>query len=287
MKAWKPALISLLGSWIWAQGPPATDIYTAQLDNTLKPGPFKNITDRNGYDNQPAFLSEEALLFTSIREDGQADIYRCSLSSGRIARLTYTQESEYSPTPLPDESGFSTVRVEFDGTQRLWAFPYEGGAGRLLLKQVKPVGYHAWLDANRVGLFILGEPHSLFLGNLRTQAAKRLVGGIGRGLSRMPGQNALAVVVKPTDRSWQILRVDLETGASSVLTETLANAEDFAWTPDGKALLMAQDAKLFRFEPEGDEQWRLLADLSSQGIKGVTRVAISPKMTRIAVVGTR
>ena len=63
--------------------------------------------------------------------------------------MTETVESEYSPTPLPAADGFSTVRVEQDGTQRLWAFDSSGGAPRLLLETIQPVGYHGWLGADR------------------------------------------------------------------------------------------------------------------------------------------
>lgn len=62
------------------QGPPATDIYVADLrvaHGRITVGAPVNVTARPGYDNQPFFLSDgRALLYTSIREDSQADIYR-------------------------------------------------------------------------------------------------------------------------------------------------------------------------------------------------------------------
>ena len=38
-----------------------------------------------------------------------------------------TPENEYSPQPIPDDDGFSVVRVEADGDQRLWRFGPAGG----------------------------------------------------------------------------------------------------------------------------------------------------------------
>jgi len=278
------AWIFIVVGTAWSQGPPPTDIFVADLGPDLKPGSFKNMTDRDGYDNQPAFLDENRLLFTSIRADGQADIYRLEVGGG-IERVTFTQESEYSPTPMPGGTRFSAVRVEFDGTQRLWAFPLEGGAGRLLLNRA-PVGYHAWLDAQRVGLFILGEPPSLHLGDLRRQTSRRLLGGIGRGLKRAPGPDALTVVEKPQSGSWRIVRVGLPDGESEALIDTLEGSEDFAWTADG-ALLMAKGAALYAAFPGREKTWRQIADLSGQGLSGITRIAVSPGMSRIALVANR
>ena len=66
-----------------ANAPPATDIYVADLRTVgrkLTVATPVNVTKRPGYDNQPFFLpSGHAFLYTSIREDGQADIYRYDL----------------------------------------------------------------------------------------------------------------------------------------------------------------------------------------------------------------
>ncbi|PYP63416.1 MAG: hypothetical protein DMD37_06350, partial [Gemmatimonadetes bacterium] len=141
-----------------AAAPPATDIYLADLrvvDGRVQVGTPVNVTARPGYDNQPFFLPDGgAFLYTSIRADSQADIYRYDLRTATSVRLTATRESEYSPTPLPDGSGFSAVRVEADSTQRLWAFDWDGARPRLVLDSIKPVGYHAWGDARTVALFV-------------------------------------------------------------------------------------------------------------------------------------
>src|SRR5258706_3624081 len=112
------------------QGPPATDIYLAELrvsHGRASVGVPVNVTARPGYDKQPMFLHDgRAFLYTSIREDSQADIYRYDIARRTSSRVTATRESEYSPTPLPDGTGFSVVRVEADSTQRLWAFDLDG-----------------------------------------------------------------------------------------------------------------------------------------------------------------
>src|SRR5437879_453999 len=148
-----------------AAAPPANDIYVASLrvvDGRVQVGTPVNVTARPGYDNQPFFLPDGgAFLYTSIRADSQADIYRYDLRTATSVRLTATRESEYSPTPPPDRPGFSAVRVEADSTQRLWAFDWDGARSRLVLDSIKPVGYHAWGDGRSVALFVLGAPPTL------------------------------------------------------------------------------------------------------------------------------
>ena len=154
--------------------PPATDIYLAPLsirdDGRPVVGTPVNITNRPGYDNQPSFTPDSrAILFTSIREDGQSDIYRYDIASKAIARVTSTPESEYSATVMPGGQRFSVIRVEHDSTQRLWSFALDGSDPQLLvLAALKPVGYHAWIDPNNLALFVLGNPNALVHYDLRS-----------------------------------------------------------------------------------------------------------------------
>src|ERR1041384_5315433 len=129
--------------------PPASDIFVLEVGTkknkkTKEVEPKfsepKKITDYAGYNNQPFFLPDgHRILYTSIR-NGQADVYQYDLKNGQTTQVTNTPESEYSPTLMPDGKNISVVRVEKDGTQRLWKFPLAGGPPSLLLSHVKPVG---------------------------------------------------------------------------------------------------------------------------------------------------
>ena len=137
--------------------PPDTEIYLASLTttgDTLTIGTPVNISNSPGYDNQPSFTPDgKSVLFTSVRGTRKPDpansaatgseIYRYDIASQRLTQLTDTPESEYSPTVTPDGQHFSTIRVEADGTQRLWRFAIDGKNPELVLADVKPVGYHA------------------------------------------------------------------------------------------------------------------------------------------------
>src|SRR5512142_3166495 len=84
--------------------PPGTDIYLAPLTvaaGRIGVGTAVNITNRTGYDNQPSFTPDGAsILYTSVREDGQADIWRYDLRDRSTHQVTHTPESEYSPTVM-------------------------------------------------------------------------------------------------------------------------------------------------------------------------------------------
>ncbi|MCZ8283993.1 MAG: hypothetical protein O9353_00930, partial [Bacteroidia bacterium] len=103
---------------------PETDLWLFSLekkDRVYQAVNPVNITNRPGYDNQPAFTADgKSILYVSIRDDGQADVYRYDLKSKLHTNLTKSKVSEYSPTVLPDESGFSAVVVEADSAQRIW-----------------------------------------------------------------------------------------------------------------------------------------------------------------------
>src|SRR5882724_1465119 len=266
--------------------PPATDIFLIDLRTTpgghTKLGQPVKITTWPGYNNQPSFFPDgKSILYTSIREK-QADIYRYDIREAATTQITNTAESEYSPTLMPDRKSISVVRVEADGTQRLWKFPLGGGSPALILEKIKPVGYHLWVDDNTMALFILGKPNTLQLVDLRTGKAEVITENPGRILRRVPHENKFSFVHKVSDQEWLIKTFDLKTRAIATFIKTFPGAEDYAWTPAG-VLLMANGAKLFE-RKKSDYAWVELADFSNAGLKNITRIAVSPKGDRIAVV---
>lgn len=268
--------------------PPATEIYVAPIepstDGNVRIGAPENISKNPGYDNQPLFLPDgTALLFTSMRDGKQTDIYQYSLASRVLTALTATTESEYSPKPTPD-GRFSVIRVESDGSQRLWAFPLKGGAPALLLPDVKPVGYHAWADDNTVVLFVLGNPPTLRIADVKTGKADTIGERPGRCLWKTPGGTISFVQKGVAKEPWWIVELDVRTRKMTTVTETLEGREDYAWLPDGR-LLMASGSKVFIWGKDNRVQvWQEIADLASSGLANITRLAVSSDGKRLALV---
>jgi hypothetical protein len=243
------------------------------------------ITDWAGYNNQPSFLPDgKGIFYTSIR-DKQADIYRYNIRDSSTVQITNTPESEYSPTLMLDEKSISVVRVEGDGTQRLWKFPLTGGAPSLILENIKPVGYHLWIDDHTLALFVLGKPNTLQLVDLRSGKAEVVADNPGRILRRVPHQNKISFVHKLSDQEWLVKTFDLKTRAVATFIKTFAGVEDYAWTPSG-LLLMANGSKVFS-RKKSDWAWVEVTDFGNAGLKNITRIAVSPKGDRIAVVSRR
>lgn len=264
-----------------------SDIWIADLTRdaggALSVGPPRQAIHRQGYDNQPYFTPQGgAFWFTALDEHTQqTDIWLYDLS-GPIQQVTVSApESEYSATAMPGGAAVSVVRVEADSAQRLWRVPLDGSEPSVLLPGVAPVGYHAWIDATRVALFVLGDPPTLRVADLGGGAARVIAEGIGRSIRSIPGEQAVSFVQIAPDGTATLSRYDGDTGQVNRLVETVGNGEFHAWTPDG-TVLMAEGATLFAWTP-GAEAWTRIGDLSEHRVR-ITRLAVSPDGTQIALV---
>jgi len=268
--------------------PPPPDVYAASI--TLQRGAATvgapmNITDRPGYDNQPSFTDDaRGVFFTSVRDDAQADIYRYDLGTKRTTRVTTTApESEYSATPIDGGSAISVVRVERDSAQRLWRFPLDGGAPTVILERVRPVGYYAWADDHTLALFVLGSPNTLQLADTRTGNSDTIATNIGRSLHRIPGTHRVSFVRKAGPTEWWIESLDPASRDTARLVRLPEGIEDYAWLPDG-SILCGRESTLLRWSGMAGDEWRQIADLSTAGVKGITRLAVNPRGDRIVFV---
>jgi Tol biopolymer transport system component len=269
------------------QAPPGTDIWLATLtqgaNGALGIQDALNVTQRPGYDNQPYFLPDgSAFLYTVIDEAGQADIWRYDLAAGTARQVTHTApESEYSPTPMRG-GGFSVVRVEADSAQRLWRFDADGTNPTLLIEGIQPVGYHAWSDTATAVLYVLGDPPTLEVARPGAGAGTPAARDVGRSLQRIPGGNDVSYVQRLADGGTEIRRLHPSTGTWEPLIAGLQGGDFHAWTPDG-TLLQAHEGRVYAWRP-GTADWSQIADLSPLGI-AITRIAVSPDGSRIALVG--
>ena len=293
-------LFAFLAAAVLQQPPPATEVYLASLTvdkQTVTLTAPVNISNNPGYDNQPAFTPDGgAVLFTSVRGDRKpdpansasigSDIYRYDISAKQVAQLTNTPESEYSPTVTPDGQHISVIRVEADGTQRLWRFTIDGQSPALVLTDVKPVGYHAWADANTLGLFVLGEPATFQVADVRTGKAEVVATNIGRSIQRIPG-GGISYVQRATKEGATTMTVmewrpDARISAPLVVLPQGAMQADLAWTPDG-VMLMASGGKLYGWR-RGQPALTVVADLDAAGLRAVSRLAVGPRGDRLAIV---
>ena len=264
------------------QQPPATEIYLASFADAsrVSAGSPINITNNPGYDNQPYFLRDSSgVLFSSNRDGKQNDIYRYDITSQTVTQVTSTPENEYSPTITPDGKTFTTIR---GAEQRLWRFNPDGSDAGMVWGDRGLIGYHAWITPQQLGAFVLGKPNTLELIDLQARTSEAVESNIGRSLHIRPGRGTFTFVHKPADGAWVIKELDPKTRKIDTLTPTVSGSEDFAWTPSG-LIVMGAKSKLFSWESSKDG-WREIADLGTQGVTAITRLAISPDGRWIAMV---
>ena len=271
------------------QASPGTDIWAFRLSangSALDLNSVVRVTARSGYDNQPHFPpGQRSILYTAIDSVGQADIWSFDLRSRERTNLTRSAlESEYSATVTPSLARFSAIRVEEDSTQRLWTFESGGTNPEVLLPNIQPVGYHAWLDDDRLALFVLGSPATLQIASVSGGTGRIVAENIGRSLHRIPERETVSFVQLEQGGIGWITEFDPETDQASSIAPLLEENEFYAWASDG-TLIMGQGSKLFRWVPGESESWEELADLSPAGILSISRIALSREGGWIAVVG--
>ena len=274
--------------------PPATDIFLAPLRiQRGKPivGRPVNVTARPGYDNQPSFTPDSrAILFTSVRGDKQADIYRYDLPTKSTSRVTNTVESEYSATVFGDGSRFSVIRVEADSTQRLWSFRLDGSDPSLVFDAIKPVGYHAWVDSTTVAMFLLGKPNALVLGDTRSGRVDTLARDVGRSLLRLPNGDGFSFLQHMSDSSWVLTAVDVRGSGRERRTVPMplirmpVGADYVAWLEPAVAIAGSGSKVLIWRGSEKNGQWTDLVDLSGYGLRNISRLTLSPDHVWLALV---
>ncbi|MGE0463410.1 MAG: TolB family protein [Vicinamibacterales bacterium] len=169
------------------------------------------LTTSPGCEDQPFFdPDEQRVLFTANRDGEQTDIYEFDRRTGATRQLTRTPEGEYSPTihtvrpsaTALSRDGFTVIRVEADGTQRLGQFDRQGQDPVLVLADIRPVGYHAWMDADRLALNVLGTPATLQVARVSTGRAEIVARDIGRTLPLVPGTGRVSFVQRQADDAY-------------------------------------------------------------------------------------
>jgi len=244
----------------------------------------KNITNHPGYDNQPSFNRDEPVIYyASFNDEGRSDIKTYNYETAKTASITTTNEREYSPTQTPDKNYLSCIIQRDNGAQDLGKYPIEGGDPYVIIDN-KTVGYHVWVDNSHLAMFILGDPNTLHYMRLPTKEDTVLAQNIGHSLHLIPGERAISFVHKISVTDWRIKKLDTETMKIIALASTLPGREDIAWTPDGR-IISSDGSKIYILNPHKENTWKEIPLLAGgELLKGVTRLAVSPKGDKLAVV---
>lgn len=242
----------------------------------------KNITHHKGYDNQPSFHPSSAIVYyASFNDSGRSDIRYYNYKTEKAGAVTVTNEREYSPTVTPDGKYLSCIIQRDNGAQDLGKYPIGGGEPIILISTLK-VGYHVWLDAVNLLLFVLEDSgrNSLHHYQLETGQDKIIVNSPGRSLHAIPGTKQFSFIHKEHKDSWKIRRYDPAGGTITDIAPTLTGREDITWL--SKDLVLSSDGNtLFYLDLKKGTSWE---PIQTSGLKGISRLAFNRKAGKLAVV---
>ncbi|MCS6916529.1 MAG: hypothetical protein RMK52_01835 [Chitinophagales bacterium] len=314
----------LMAAWAVAQPDlPDTDIYLMDITTNAKGKlVFENprkITKNPAYDNQPWWYPDgSAILYTSVPAESdtpRADINKFILATGRTLTVINTpRTSEFSPMLMADKTHISVVRIlEDNQTQVLAKCADVNDECKTLFPRLLGVAYYTWLDNNRVAMALLTSEEELVLtiGNVATGRVDTIAQNVGRCVQRVPGKNPMLAFVDKNKKTWTIRLYDGRSGKISDLVPVAeAEAEDFAFMPDG-SILMGGGSVLYRYQTpalqpttrtpappakSGKEEakkqeekkssglWEKAADFSQSPVRQFYRLAVSPNGDKLALV---
>lgn len=287
MKKISALTIFCLGS-ILCVAQPNTEVYL--FDFNQKGEDFSvsnpiNISDNNGYDNQPSFTEDgKSVLFASTR-NGQTDIVWYDIETGTKKWISDTPGGEYSPVLMSDGKNISAVRLDPDGLQLLYKYSIEDGSSEVLIPELT-IGYYAWFLRPKLIAFVLGEPATLQEIDLKTGEAEIMYKNPGRSIHYIPGSKKYSFIDKSDSDNWKIMQaVPGNTEWTNEITSTLASSEDMVWV-NMHTIVMGKDDKLYFFDIRRQTKgWQLLADFADYKLTGITRLAYTRGKLAVVVSG--
>ncbi len=272
-------------SQLFAQ--PDTEVHLVDLEisnGEIKLSNPRNISNNQGYDNQPSFYDENTVLFASTRA-GQTDILKFNILEGSTASwLTDTPTgSEYSPFRIPESNAISAIRLDLDGLQRLYEYNTENDSTKVVVKGAK-IGYYLWYTPDMLVATVLVENRmDLIVSFLEDEGKFTTVQkNVGRSLLSIPNTDLVSYISKENSENWELKSLNPATGATKKITD-LGNTADICWLPDG-TLIAGKGNALYKFHPKNDETWSLLQRFPNKNITNITRLAVNQNATRLVFV---
>jgi hypothetical protein len=274
-------LISMLG---FSQ--PNTDVFLFDLNTengVFELSNLKNISNKEGYDNQPSFLDNNTILYAGTRK-GQTDIVKYTIKYDSKIYINLTEGSEYSPLKIPNQKAISAIRLDKDGTQKFYKYSLRNGESEILVDDLI-IGYHVWFNADILVSSVLEDGGmSIYTTNFKEKENYKVEAKVGRSLHKIPNTNLISYISKTNDSLWKIKSLNPTTGKTKSIVATLPNSNDMCWLSPS-TMLMGKDDMLYKFTPSKDEDWKEVASLKEYSITNITRLVVSPDGTKLALVG--
>lgn len=265
---------------------PNTEVYLFDMEyarDNFALSNFRNISSDEGYDSQPSFQSDNLVLFAG-NNGGQTDIAQYHIGFKR--KFWFHEDSassQYSPQRIPNSQHVLSVHLDSTGYQRL----FHHHLTSLEYKEAHPdlqVAYFAMYDENTLVGSVLGEDGlDLVVANLQTEQVDTLAYNAGRSFHKIPNTENMSYTYVNEEGNHDVYQLDMKSFESFFMAQLPIGVQDHAWLNE-TVMLIGSGSKLYLYDLFGDGVWTEVADLSHHKIENITRLAISPDGTKLALV---
>lgn len=264
---------------------PNTDVFLLDISTktgTIELSNIRNISNNEGYDNQPSFLDSNTILYAGTR-NGQTDIVKYNINYDSKIFINHTEGGEYSPLKIPNKNEASAVRLDKDGKQRLYTYNLRNGESSELVKDLV-VAYYTWVNESSIVAAVI-EESGLILYTINVHDGTSIKHGlkVGRSFHKIPNSNLVSFVSKEND-VWQIKSLNPKTGTIKLIANTMKDVEDICWL-NNNTILSGKESILYKLTIQEDNNWKKVADLQSKGISKITRLATNTESNMLLIAG--
>ncbi len=287
-KSFYPFLFLFVTGFIFAQ--PSTEVYVMDLKfdyTNFEVSNFENISNNEGYDNQPSFYSDDLISYAR-NQNSTTDIAMYSLSKGEIIwQNSLTDGGEYSPTKIPKSNHIAAVRLDSSRLQRLYKYHYKTKDPSLLINDLQ-VAYFAFYNHKTLVASVLnGANLDLVVSDLKKNKVDTLLTRVGRSIHKVPNtKKTMSYTVVNEEKNLDVYQLDMDSLESFFVAQLPIGIQDHIWL-DEATLLIGSNDKLYLLDLFGNGDWKLVVDLSTYNIKEISRLAISPDKSKLAIVAEK
>ena len=154
------------------------------------------------------------------------------------------------------------------------------------LKQLKDVAYFHFYTNNILVSAVLGENTlDLVVSNLQEKTNDTLLIDVGRSIHRVPNSKYVSYTALNEEKNHDLYLLEIDGDLESYFVCQLPiGVEDYTWLNDTQILIGSRN-KLYVYDTMENEDWIEVADLSLFKIKDISRLSVSPKGSKLAIVG--
>ena len=278
-------LLLLISSYTYSQL--NTEVYLCDIQleyDGLIVSNFQNISNNEGYDSQPAFANNNQVLFAANNQ-GQTDIAFYDISTKTKNWFhTKTSGGEYSPKQSPNsKTNISAVRLDLDGLQRLYLYDTVSQGNTELIEGIQ-VAYYDFYTADTILAAVLSEGAlDLVLSNLKSKKTDTILRNVGRSIHRVTSSKTMSYTAVNEDKNQDLYLLDIDTMESFFVCQLPIGVQDYTWLNDSQ-ILIGSGSKLYIYDTFLSSEWKEIANLSKHNIKDISRLAVSPDSSKLAIV---